>query len=143
MAKYLGVDYGLARVGLAVSDPEGRLAFPLCTLKLGDFPRRAALLDALAKLARLEKAAAIVIGLPLFPDGGENLMCRQVRNMAARLARRFTGPIHFVPETFSSEQALADLKECGMSKKKFRSVVDQQAACRILQSFLEQQEMSP
>ena len=47
--KLVAVDYGLARTGLAVSDPEGRLAFPLRTLRLADHPDRKARLDALAQ----------------------------------------------------------------------------------------------
>lgn len=143
MPKYLGIDYGLQRVGLAITDPEGKIAFPLRTLHLAHYPRRSALLDDIALTARKEGAMEIVIGLPLFYNGGENLMCRQIRNMSHRLKRRLDAPIHFMPEALSSEEALADLKESGMKRNKFRDVLDQQAACRILQSFLAQQGISP
>ena len=60
--KFVGVDYGLARTGLAVSDPEGRLAFPLETLRLEDFTDRKVFLAALAERimpqARLRRAAS-------------------------------------------------------------------------------------
>ena len=49
--KCLGIDYGLARTGLAACDPGGVLAYPLKTLRLEDFSGRKALLDALAALA--------------------------------------------------------------------------------------------
>lgn len=71
--KWLGVDYGLARTGLAVSDPEERLAFPLATLRLEDYPDRKEFLAALAERIRIEKVGGVVMGLPLLADGKESL----------------------------------------------------------------------
>ena len=90
--KLVAVDYGLARTGLAVSDPEGRLAFPLRTLRLADHPDRKALLDALAQAILAAGAEAVVMGLPLLADGGESLTTRQVRNVTRRLQRRIPLP---------------------------------------------------
>lgn len=85
--KWLGVDYGLARTGLAVSDPEERLAFPLATLRLEDYPDRKEFLAALAERIRIEKVGGVVMGLPLLADGKESLTSRQVRNVTERLKR--------------------------------------------------------
>lgn len=134
--KWLGVDYGLARTGLAVSDPEGRLAFPLATLRLEDYPGRKAFLAALAERIRLEGAGGVVMGLPLLADGKESLTTRQVRNVAERLKRRVELPVFFMPEFLSSEEAWADLRDAGLTARKRRAVLDQQAAVRILASFL-------
>lgn len=136
MPKYLGIDYGLERAGVAVTDPDGRLAFPVATLSLGQCGSRRELLNRLAALARERQADAIVLGLPLSEDGAENLMCRQVRNFAARLARRTDRPILFASEYLSSQAASADLRMCGLKGTKARAVLDQQAACLILESFL-------
>lgn len=138
MVKYLAIDYGLERTGVAISDPQGRLAFPLATLRLSEFSDRAALLDALAALSRKNGAQALVIGLPLHTDGSENLMVRQVRNIAKRLSRRLPLPLYWMPETLSSEEARCDLQECGLRGDKLKKALDQQAACRILSSFLAQ-----
>ncbi|MDR0816831.1 MAG: Holliday junction resolvase RuvX [Desulfovibrio sp.] len=134
--KYVGVDYGLARTGLAVSDPEGRLAFPLTTLRLQDFPNRKALLAELAARVAHEGAGTVVVGLPVYEDGRESLITRQVRNVTERLKRRVYLPFFFMPETLSSAEALDDLREAGLAPKKRRDVLDQQAAVRILASFL-------
>lgn len=138
MPKYLAIDYGLERTGLAISDPDARIAFPLRTLCLSSYGTRKSFLDALARMAREAGAEAVVIGLPLHCDGSESLMVRQTRNMAERLKRRLPLPFYWMPEILSSEQARADLKECGLRGRKLKSVLDQQAACRILSSFLAQ-----
>lgn len=140
MPKYLAVDYGLERTGLAISDPDGRIAFPLQTLCLSKHGTRKSLLDELARVAREAGAEAIVIGLPLHCDGSENLMVRQTRNMADRLKRRLPLPFYWMPEILTSEEANADLKECGLRGKKLKALLDQQAACHILSSFLAQPE---
>lgn len=139
MPKYLGIDYGLERTGLAVTDPDGKLVFPFATLKLEDYKRRSDLLDDLAKRIHKEKIDEVVIGLPLYADGNENLRCAQARNFAARLRHRIDLPVHFEPETFTSQEAERILKEIGMKKDKLKQVLDQQAACLILQSFLARQ----
>ncbi|MDO5484082.1 MAG: Holliday junction resolvase RuvX [Desulfovibrionaceae bacterium] len=134
--KYIGIDYGLARTGLAVSDPEGRLAFPLATVRLADYADRKAFLTALADRIAGEGGQAVVMGLPLLDDGSDSLTTRQVRNVAARLQRRVPLPFYFMPELLSSEEAWGDLREAGLKAGKRRAVLDQQAAVRILGSFL-------
>ena len=138
--RYAGIDYGLARTGLAVSDPEGRVAFPLATYRLADYAGRSALLDALATRIREERAGAVVMGLPLLMDGGESLTTRQVRNVTERLKRRLELPVYYMPELLSSEEAAQDLREAGLSRAKARAVLDRQAAARILASFLAEPE---
>ena len=134
--KFVGVDYGLARTGLAVSDPEGRLAFPLMTLRLEDFSDRKAFLAALAERIVEAGAEAVVVGLPLTLDGEESLTTRQVRNVTERLKRRVSLPFFFMMEALSSQEAWADLREAGLKVRKRKAVLDQQAAVRILSSFL-------
>ena len=134
--KCLGIDYGLARTGLAACDPGGVLAYPLKTLRLDDFSGRKALLDALAALAENEGVEAVVMGLPLLDDGSDSLTTRQVRKVAERLTRRLSVPLYFMPEFLSSEEAWSDLREAGVQHSRRKAVLDQQAAVRILQSFL-------
>ena len=131
--KYVGLDYGLARTGLAVSDPEGRLAFPLVTLRLEEYPNRKDFLAALAARITAEEAEAVVMGLPLLDDGTDSLTTRQVRNVTERLKRL---PVFYMPELLSSEEAWSDLRDAGLTARKRKAVLDQQAAVRILASFL-------
>jgi putative holliday junction resolvase len=139
--KYFCIDYGLARTGLAVSDPEGIMAFPRKTLELERLGSRKALLAALVEAVLAEGAQAVVLGLPLHKDGAESLTTRQVKNIAARLQRRLHEhqpalPLYFMPEFLSSEEAAADLAAAGLAPKQRKAVLDQQAAVRILESFL-------
>jgi len=134
--KHMGIDYGLARTGLAISDPEGRLVFPVTTLRMADYVNRKAFLAALATKIVAEGAEAVVVGLPLLDDGTDSLSTRQVRNAVARLQRRVSLPFFFMPELLSSEEAWIDLREAGLKRSKRHSVLDQQAAVRILSSFL-------
>lgn len=136
MSQFIGIDYGLERTGLAISAPEGSLAFPLTTLELKKFKNRGELFDKLAQIILTENARAIVWGLPLNIDGTENMMCAQVRNASRRLNRRISLPIFFMPEILSSFEAERDLRERGLKGEKLKQKLDQQSACRILTSFL-------
>ncbi len=139
--KLVGIDYGLVRTGLAATDPDGVLAYPLKTLDLNMYPGRKALLDELAVIIRQEEPGAVVVGLPLMPDGTESLTTRQVRNFAERLVHRVACPVLFMEELLSSEEAAWDLAEAGVrDRKKRKAALDQQAAVRILESYLHQPE---
>ena len=131
--KYLALDYGLKRVGVAVSDPEGRMAFPRCTLARDT---RDGFFSELLALLERERPDAVVLGLPLHVDGTECLTTRQVRNFAASLKRRMALPLYWIDEALTSRQAESDLREAGLSARAIKQVVDQQAAVRILETFL-------
>ena len=135
--KYLALDYGLKRVGGAVSDPEGRMAFPRCTLARDT---RDGFFSELLALLERERPDAVVLGLPLHVDGTECLTTRQVRNFAASLKRRMALPLYWIDEALTSRQAESDLREAGLSARAIKQVVDQQAAVRILETFLAQPE---
>ena len=135
--KYLALDYGLKRVGVAVSDPEGRMAFPRCTLARDT---RDGFFSELLALLERERPDAVVLGLPLHVDGTECLTTRQVRNFVASLKRRMALPLYWIDEALTSRQAESDLREAGLSARAIKQVVDQQAAVRILETFLAQPE---
>lgn len=135
--KYLALDYGLKRVGVAVSDSDGRMAFPRCTLAR---ETRDVFFRELLALLDHERPDAVVLGLPLHVDGTECLTTRQVRNFAASLKRRTPLPVYWMEEALSSRQAESDLREAGLSARDIKRVVDQQAAVRILETFLAQPE---
>lgn len=132
----MGVDYGLARTGLAMSDPEERLAFPLGVVRLAEYAGRKEFLAALAARITAEGAEGVVMGLPLLTNGQDSLSTRQVRNVTERLKRRLDLPFFFMPEELSSEEAWADLREAGLKRARRKAALDQQAAVRILASFL-------
>ena len=135
--KYLALDYGLKRTGIAVSDALGLMAFPRRTLILGVRERFFA---ELAACLAEEAPDAIVVGLPLSMDGSESLATRQARHFVERLKRRTDLPVFWMNEQLSSHEAEQDLRAAGARGARLREVVDQQAACLILESFLAQPE---
>ncbi len=135
--KYLAIDYGLKRVGIAVSDVDGNFVFPRCTLKR---ETKAAFFSRLLELLDKEKADAIVVGLPLYTDGTECLTTVQVRHFVESLKRRTSLPIYWMNEVLSSAAAEHELYDFGMGFREVKKVVDQQAAVLILESFLDQPE---
>jgi len=133
--RVLGIDYGQVRVGLALTDPEGRMAFPRPALVRTS---RDALFAALLALIESEDVEAVVVGLPLTLDGGDSLTTRQTRNFAESLARRTPKPIHLMDERLSSAAAEEQLKEAGLCSRKMKSRLDSQAAVQILESWIAQ-----
>lgn len=135
--KCIAIDYGTKRTGLAATDTGGRMAFPRRTLVMTTKDRFFA--ELLAFIEE-ESPAAIVVGLPTLLDGTETLITRQVRNFVERLKRRCDLPVYFMTEVLSSHEAEGDLREAGLNEREIKKVVDQQAAVRILETFLNQPE---
>ena len=132
--KYLAIDYGTKRVGIAVSEMDGHFAFPRCTLKR---ETKAAFWEEFLALLEKEQPDAIVLGLPLHVDGAECTATRQVRNFAESLKRRTALPIYWINEVLTSNDAEQRLYEQGLGFAKVKEIVDQHAAAVILESFLE------
>ena len=132
--KYLGIDYGQKRTGIAVTDPDATMAFPRRTLLMHG---KDVFFAELLALAEEERAEAFVVGLPLRQDGSDSETTRQVRNMVERLQRRSPLPVHLVPEALSSWDAEARLRAAGKGGKDLRDRLDQAAAVAILETFIQ------
>jgi putative Holliday junction resolvase len=135
----LGVDWGRARVGVAVSDGLGLMAHPLATLEGG---AASVVAEAVAALARERDAGSVVLGLPLNMDGTEGESVSAVRALGAALEALGLAVI-YSDERLSSWQAEARLAERGLSSKKRRGRTDEAAACLILQSYLNAHRRPP
>ena len=133
MGKILAIDYGQARVGLAVSDPDGRLVFPHSTIA---WDTRDALFCRLLAVIEEQKPTRIVVGYPARAGGDEGLTGRQIRKFAARLGRRVTLPICFADEAHSTEEAAERLREAGRTGRELLARVDAMAAAVILERYL-------
>jgi putative Holliday junction resolvase len=131
--RYMGIDYGQQRTGIAVSDSGGAMAFPRAALLMRGKERFFAELLALAAEERVE---AFVVGLPRRGNGEESESTRQARNMAARLSRRTPLPVYLMDEYLSSHEAESRLRESGASGKNLKAKLDAAAAAGILESFL-------
>jgi putative Holliday junction resolvase len=133
--KVLGIDYGRARLGLALSDEGGVLASPLPPLE------RTRSTDAdvrkLARLAVEQRVGRIVIGLPLHMNGSEGEMAEEV-HLFAELVKRGTGlPIGLIDERLTSAEAERVLVEGNVSRRKRKGLRDSLAAVLILQADLD------
>ncbi|XPV76937.1 MAG: Holliday junction resolvase RuvX [Desulfovibrio sp.] len=130
----LAIDFGIKRVGLAVSDPMGILASPF---KVIHRTTRDALFEEILQILVDEKIEVVVVGLPIDLQGEETLITRQARNFAESLERRTDLAVHMVDERLTSYAADTELKEAGLCGKKRKKVLDSQAAVHILRTWLE------
>jgi putative Holliday junction resolvase len=130
--RYLAIDYGLKRTGLAVCDAGETLASPLAVVH-----GRKDLIPRIRKVIASENIGAVVLGLPLNMDGSEGPQAKLVRSFAAELAGQVRVPIHLQDERLSSFEAEQKLQEMGLSRGKKREILDALAAADILQTFLD------
>lgn len=133
--RYLGLDVGNRRIGVAVSDELGLTAQPVLTLQ-----RKGGRRDDLRSLARLCRrfgVAGIVVGNPLRLAGGESPQAAKTQAFAAELGELTGLPIHFWDERLTTREAHQILYEAGRKRQEHGHVVDQVAATMILQEFLD------
>jgi putative Holliday junction resolvase len=134
--RYLGLDVGRRRIGVAVSDELGLTAQPVLTLERRHNQRED--LRSLARLAKRFGVAGIVVGNPLHLSGDESAQTMKTQTFAAALGELSGMPIHLWDERLTTREAHQILYEAGHARQEHRRVVDQVAATLILQSFLDQ-----
>ena len=136
--RVLGIDHGEARIGLALSDELGMLAHPLETIVAGEGENPE---TRIAEIARERHIETIVLGLPLRLDGTEGAAVEKVKAFAERLRSRIDPriAIELVDERLSTVEAERALRDAGKDPRRSRKVIDQAAACIILQDYLDQQ----
>ncbi len=140
--RILAVDFGLKRIGLAISDPLMIIATALENLDAGHNVRLSA--QALAKHLDTLKSdkgynvAEVVIGLPLHMNGQESERSGLVREFAAHVEELTKLPVHLFDERLSTVQADRALIETGFTRKKRAQVVDKVSAVIMLQTYLTQ-----
>jgi putative Holliday junction resolvase len=135
--RYLGLDVGTKRIGIAVSDELGLTAQPVMTLETRRNPRDD--LRSIARIARRYSVAGIVVGNPLHISGDQSPRAARVQAFAAELGALTGLPIHLWDERLTSREAHQILYEAGRARQEHKDVVDQVAATLILQSFLDEQ----
>ncbi len=133
--RFLAIDYGTKRTGLAVCDAQETMAFPLAVIQ-----GQKNLLERIEQIIASEHIDAIVLGLPLNMDGSQGPQARQVLAFAERLKQHVGIAIHLQDERLSSFGAEEKLQATGLSKAKQRQRLDAVAAAEILQAFLEQRK---
>jgi putative Holliday junction resolvase len=136
--RFLALDVGSKRIGVAVSDELGLTAQPVLTLER----RRSAREDlrSLARLARRFGVIGIIVGNPLHLSGEVSPRATRTQAFAAELGDLTGLPIQMWDERLTTEEAHRILYEAGHARQEHRRVVDQVAATLILQSFLDEQK---
>lgn len=131
MSKYLGLDYGLRRIGVAASDDSNAFAFALGTHVEG---RDGSIFLYLGEIIKERGCQVVVIGLPLTADGREMEMARKTRKFAGLLEQKMGLPTILWDERFSSQEADRWLQTKRKQQKEDRDAL---AAEIILQSYLD------
>lgn len=139
--RIVGIDFGMARIGLAVSDSSKIIAVPLVTIQAlrkmdltVNLVTEALHRDAKERGYTVEE---IVVGMPLLMSGKSGLMADEVNYFISELQKQFDVPIRTWDERLTSVQAERSLRESNMSRKKRSKKVDTVAAVLILQNYLE------
>ena len=132
--RFLAIDYGDRRIGLAISDPSGTIASPA-----GFIVRRAAKRPPIAELIRRAEALearGFVVGLPLDGNGDETVRSAEARRVATALAERTGLPVELLDERFTTAAARRAIREMGGSARDRRGDLDALAATVLLQHSL-------
>ncbi len=131
--RILGIDYGDARVGVAVSDPLGLTAQGVGTIKNTG---RKFLMSELEKVLTQYKPERIVIGMPKNMDGTQGFRAEATYKFAEDLKEIYHGDIDFFDERLTTVGASVFLNETNTRGKKRKKVIDTVSACLILEGYM-------
>ena len=137
----MAFDWGDARIGVAASDPEGVLAYPVMTVRAG-----AGEVDRLVAVVAEYEPIEVLVGFPRSLSGGEGPAAAQARERAARLAGSIVVPVRLVDERLTTVTASQRLREGGKKAREQRELIDAAAAVAILEqalAFEQSQERPP
>jgi len=130
----LAIDFGMKRMGLAVSDALGITAQGLPTLQR---TRLDVDLEKIRELTEEYSTERVLVGNPLGHGGGETAMSRKAAEFAEKLRRRVRCPVELRDERLTSAEANRALRETGLTLGKRQRAVDRVAATLLLQSYLD------
>ena len=130
----MALDYGLSRIGVAVSDELGLMAHPRPFVPAKP-PARA--IRIIQGLVTENEVSELLVGLPLNMDGTEGLSARRVRKFVQELESKVGLAVRLVDERWSTVSAQARLHEAGRRTKDSRAHIDSASAAVVLQSFLD------
>lgn len=134
--KYLGVDYGDKRTGLAECDLSGQLASGICTISEGGMRKTA---ERVKREAESRGCKKIIVGLPKNMDGSEGPRSDVVKAFVALLSEICEIPIEFFDERMTTMAAYRLLDGSGTYGKKRKDVIDTLSAELILQGYLDRE----
>ncbi len=132
MSRALGIDYGMARVGVSISDPLRIIAKPFTTLKNNEN-----LIEELADIAKVQDVTDIIVGYPIGMKGQVTEQTKKVDSFIIQLESKFTIKITKVDERLSSVAATDSLIKQGIKTGFNKAMIDDTSAAIILQEFLD------
>lgn len=140
--RYLAVDLGQKRTGIAVGDSITGIVSPIEVLHVAAGPE---LLNAVAGVCveHLGPKGQIVLGMPLNMDGTEGPAAKSVRDFGQKLSERTGRAVNYMDERLTSVQAEWELSGSGLTRGQKRDKRDALAAAAILKDFLSRQKISP
>jgi putative Holliday junction resolvase len=138
--RVLGLDLGDVRIGVAISDPDRRLAVPLGTVHVGSPPGE---LTAIRALVEDNDVTLVVIGLPLTMAGERGTRAEHAERFAEALRPVAGVPVVTHDERLSTVEAERSLRDAGLKGRDRRAVIDASAAQVILQSWLDSRAGMP
>lgn len=140
-SRIVGIDFGLARIGVSLSDESKIIATPLMTVTAEKKSEATALklIKTLQEHAEKHGYAIeeIVIGMPLLMSGKKGSLADEVVHFVSILKEHLTVPIITWDERLTTVQAERSLRESSLTRKRRSDVVDSVAAILILQSYLD------
>ncbi|MBP38110.1 MAG: Holliday junction resolvase RuvX [Dehalococcoidia bacterium] len=133
----MGVDYGEARIGLALSDPTGTIATPIEAIKSVGSQDVANI----TQVATENEAKGIIVGFPLSLDGSQGPAARKVNAFCARLRKETDLPVIAWDERMTTVEAQSLLRQAGKSPSRARGAdrgkIDSASAAIILDSYIQ------
>lgn len=136
-----GIDFGTARIGVAISDPSQQWSSPLetrpCTAWTKNVPLAAQDARYFVELAQREQIVGWVVGLPLHTSGAASEKSKQAISFGNRLAKATGLPVNWIDERFTTAAAREILNASSLSGSKRKSMLDKIAAQVILKTYLE------
>ena len=134
MGRIIGIDYGIKRIGLAVTDPLQIFASPLITVSPGEFD------NFMEVYLKTEEVDAFVIGYPVKMNNQPSTSVTYINPFIKKLKKTYPEKhIYLADERFTSQMAIRTMIEGGLKKKdrQDKSIIDKISASIILQSYLD------
>ena len=135
--RYLAIDYGNKRTGLAICDASEIIATPLAVIETNT-----ELLKKIVNIIKTENVEAIILGMPLNMDDSQGPQAKIVLRFAEQLKQQTNLPINFQDERLSTFAAEGKIAAAELTRKKKKKRIDAIAAAQILEAFIEQKKQN-
>lgn len=137
MGRFLGLDYGRRRVGVAISDALGVTAQPLVTWQQSQWHE---LVDKIKALIQDQDVEGVILGFPLTLSGDVGRMAREVKRFSTYLSQRISVPVILWDERLTSVQAERSIHAMDQKPSQRKGQIDQLASVLLLQNYLDHQK---